>query len=129
MNKNYFNIRSKEEMSLSAKKSWEVKDNTSITQFKEKVSNKNKELHRKGVFNSVYFGNDSERTQKAVKNAWTKEAIEKRNQTRKERNFQKGSNNSQFGKISITNGIENRMIKKEDPIPTGWKKGRTLKSN
>ena len=37
---------------------------------------------------------------------------------------QQGSNNSQFGTIWITNGLENRKIKKEDIIPEGWNRGR-----
>lgn len=37
---------------------------------------------------------------------------------------QKGDKNSQFGSMWITNGEENRKIKKEDVIPEGWRKGR-----
>ena len=39
----------------------------------------------------------------------------------------KGENNSQFGSIWITNGHENKKIKKTDIIPTGWNKGRIVK--
>jgi len=39
---------------------------------------------------------------------------------------QKGENNSQYGTIWITNGIENKKIKKESEIPHSWFKGRTL---
>ena len=39
---------------------------------------------------------------------------------------QRGSNNSQFGSIWITNGKENRKIKKDENIPIGWNKGRKL---
>lgn len=35
-------------------------------------------------------------------------------------------NNSQFGTIWITNGIENKKILKENEIPFGWKRGRTM---
>lgn len=35
-----------------------------------------------------------------------------------------GSNNPQFGTKWITNGTENKKIKKEEIIPTGWKAGR-----
>ena len=38
----------------------------------------------------------------------------------------KGKNNSQYGTIWITNGIENKKIKKEEFIPEGWYKGRKL---
>lgn len=38
-----------------------------------------------------------------------------------------GSKNSQFGTMWITNGVENKKIKKEvDIIPEGWYKGRIL---
>lgn len=37
---------------------------------------------------------------------------------------QKGENNSQYGTIWITNGIENKKIKIETVIPQGWYKGR-----
>jgi len=34
--------------------------------------------------------------------------------------------NSQYGTIWITNGIENKKIKKSDSIPEGWKRGRKV---
>ena len=37
-----------------------------------------------------------------------------------------GSKNSQFGTIWITNGKENKKIKKDEKIPEGWSKGRKL---
>lgn len=40
---------------------------------------------------------------------------------------QQGEKNSQFGSIWITNGKENKKIKKTDPIPEDWFKGRILK--
>lgn len=38
---------------------------------------------------------------------------------------QKGSSNSQFGSAWITNGYQNKKIKKGDSIPEGWYKGRS----
>jgi hypothetical protein len=38
---------------------------------------------------------------------------------------QKGSGNSQFGSCWITNGNENRKMKKNDELPLGWRFGRT----
>lgn len=35
-------------------------------------------------------------------------------------------NNSQFGTCWITNGIENKKIKKDEQIPGGWKLGRKI---
>lgn len=40
---------------------------------------------------------------------------------------QKGSYNSQFGTMWITNSFENKKIKKTDDIPSGWVVGRKLK--
>ena len=40
---------------------------------------------------------------------------------------QSGIKNSQYGTMWITNGIENRKIKKTEPFPEGWVKGRILK--
>ena len=37
---------------------------------------------------------------------------------------QKGSKNSQYGTIWITNGLTNRKIKNTDSVPTGWYRGR-----
>lgn len=38
----------------------------------------------------------------------------------------KGSENSQFNTMWITNDIDNKKIKKDQPIPLGWRKGRRL---
>jgi hypothetical protein len=35
-----------------------------------------------------------------------------------------GETNSQFGSMWITNGVENRKLKKDSIIPEGWTKGR-----
>jgi len=42
---------------------------------------------------------------------------------------QQGNGNSQYGTMWVTNGIDNRKIKKEDVIPEGWRKGRVIKPN
>lgn len=39
---------------------------------------------------------------------------------------QTGNKNSQFGTMWITNGTENKKIKKEDFIPDGWNRGRKV---
>lgn len=39
----------------------------------------------------------------------------------------KGNQNSQFGTMWITNGIENKKIRKDSTIPEGWYKGRKMK--
>ena len=40
---------------------------------------------------------------------------------------QKGESNSQYGTMWITNGLENKKIKKNSIIPEGWYKGRKIK--
>ena len=37
-----------------------------------------------------------------------------------------GIKNSQYGTMWITNGIENKKIKKEEIVPNGWNKGRII---
>lgn len=38
--------------------------------------------------------------------------------------LQTGIRNSQYGTMWITNGIENRKVKKDNPLPDGFRKGR-----
>lgn len=40
---------------------------------------------------------------------------------------QKGSRNSQYGMMWITDGSNNKKIKKDNDIPEGWRKGRVMK--
>jgi hypothetical protein len=40
---------------------------------------------------------------------------------------QKGSGNSQYGTMWITDGCVNKKISKEEAVPEGWFKGRKLK--
>jgi len=51
---------------------------------------------------------------------------ESKEKMRKPRN--QGSKNSQFGTMWITNGKENKKIKKDDYIPDGWYGGRVTKN-
>jgi hypothetical protein len=53
-------------------------------------------------------------------------AKQKRNLTFREIKHQQGENNSQFGKIWITNGNESKIVEKTLPIPYGWRKGRVI---
>ena len=43
--------------------------------------------------------------------------------------YQQGSGNSQFGTCWITNGVENKKIKKDSSLPDNWKFGRTILKN
>ncbi len=50
------------------------------------------------------------------------ETIEKMKESAVDRGL--GKNNSQYGTCWITNGIENKKIKKTDSVPMGWELGR-----
>jgi hypothetical protein len=39
-----------------------------------------------------------------------------------------GEKNTQYGTMWITNGFENKKIKKQENIPEGWNKGRVIKN-
>jgi hypothetical protein len=56
------------------------------------------------------------------------ESREKKKATWKKNNRGKGNKNSQFGTIWITNENKNVKIKKTDPIPEGWRRGRVVLS-
>jgi len=40
---------------------------------------------------------------------------------------QAGKNNSQFGSMWITNGLENKKVSKNSPLQEGWRKGRVIR--
>lgn len=56
----------------------------------------------------------------------SEESLEKMRQSKLDHGS--GNKNSQYGKMWITNGIENKSILKEIQIPEGWMKGRANKS-
>jgi hypothetical protein len=81
----------------------------------------------------VYKRNLSERIknmnrQFVLEKANSIESIQKRKNTFAKIEHQKGKNNSQFGSMWITNGVENKKIKKDSFIPEGWRKGRIMES-
>jgi len=51
----------------------------------------------------------------------------KRKETFAKIGHQKGEKNSNFGTMWITNGTENKKVKKTDNIPDGWYRGRIIK--
>ncbi len=57
----------------------------------------------------------------------TAEARNKRKETLNKIEHQQGEKNSQHGTMWITNGLENKKIKKDELIPEGWNKGRKIK--
>ena len=73
------------------------------------------ESHRLGKFTKNNF------LGKTHSNEWKKE------QSERKKIQSKGSGNSQFGTMWITNGTENKKIKKTDTVPEGYRKGRKMK--
>ena len=60
---------------------------------------------------------------------WTgkKHSLETIEKMRNPKNI--GETNSQYGSCWITNGIENKKIKKIDKIPENWHLGRTIENH
>ena len=89
------------------------------------------------VFRWSYIKKSSERFKENWKNGifkyvdyWTgrKHREDSKNKIgEKNSKNQKGIKNSQYGTMWITNGIENKKIKKNDIIPIGWNLGRFIK--
>lgn len=81
---------------------------------KESLKKSNKirsEMIKSGLINpSTFLGN--------------KHTEETKNKMRKSKNV--GIDNSQYGTYWITNGIQNKKLKKSDFIPIGWYKGRNF---
>lgn len=83
-------------------------------ELRKQLSDRNKEWHKLGkVSPPTFAGHKHSEEWKANKSAEMKVVSA-------------GSNNSQFGTMWITNGSQNRKIKKTDAIPSGWSKGRTI---
>lgn len=59
--------------------------------------------------------------------ALTDESRKKRKETYKTIKHSQGEKNSQYGKMWIHKGLENKKIDKTSPVPEGWEKGRKLK--
>ena len=91
------------------KNKWKDKD------YREKINkvlrNNIKESHRLGKIKYDTF-------------TGKKHSEDTKQKMRKTKN--NGNSNSQFGSCWITNGKENKKIKKEDKIPNGWKLGRII---
>lgn len=66
------------------------------------------------------------RANAASRHALSDKSREKRKQSFKDIGHQQGNKNSQFGKMWITNGTENKSVLKCDIIPIGWRKGRVF---
>ena len=80
--------------------------------FKEKSGNRLKTMHSLGLISYDTF----------TGKAHTFETKEKMSVAKKNKGM--SVENSQYGTQWITDGKNNKKIKKNDPIPEGWKKGR-----
>lgn len=63
---------------------------------------------------------------KAVESARSEKSKIKRKNTLSKIKHQQGTKNSQYGSMWITNGTNNKKIKKTEMIPDGYKKGRVI---
>jgi group I intron endonuclease len=100
--------------SMGGKKNWELnRDKLSLM-----VTEKNKRNWANGSFNCQY-GNKYWIGRKHKEES--KRKIGLSNSIK-----QKGESNSQYGTCWITNGIENKKIKKNNQLPNGWQYGRKI---
>lgn len=85
--------------------------------YSKKISEANKLGHKKGVRKSInhYYSWIGKKHSDE-----TKKKIGETNSIK-----QMGKNNSQFGTKWITNGVENKKIKKEEHLPENWRYGYT----
>lgn len=119
INSNSLNLKtSKKERLKSLKKATKAfikKMNTDV-EFRKSISEKNRQTmikkYEEGFINPFYGKKHSDETKIKI--------------SEKNSKNQNGKNNSQYGTMWITNGIENKKIKKIDNIPEGWYKGRKL---
>lgn len=77
-----------------------------------KISKSLKEKYRMGFINPFTGKTHSEETRNKISKISSVSQL--------------GEKNSQFGSMWITNGTENKKIKKTDFIPEGWNKGRVI---
>lgn len=60
--------------------------------------------------------------------AKSEESRRKRKETFAEQGHKKGSSNSSFGTMWITNEVTNTKVVKDEAIPDGWRRGRVMKA-
>ena len=94
--------------------------NTELT--KTKISNARKQEYSEGKRKSPFQLKENRFFGKTHTEKWKKQHSE----------FMKnnfiGKKSSQYGTMWITNGSENKKIKKEESVPEGWYKGRIIKN-
>ena len=75
-----------------------------------------------------YSGHRSElQKQNSIAAMNTVDSIEKKKETWQKTGRGQGKNNSRYGTMWITDGIENKSVPKDTLIPPGWRNGRTMK--
>ena len=89
-------------------------DNVLNDKLKEIASNTMKKNHKEGKIRYDTFTGKKQREE-------TKKVMSKIRSTQS-----KGSGNSQYGTCWITNGKENKKIKKTDILPENWRYGRKI---
>lgn len=95
--------------------------------FKQKVKNNISKKVRLKYENDVDF---REKNKQHLNSIWPgrKHTIEsKKKMSLSAQDKHDGEKNSQFGSMWITNGFENKKIKKSDTVPSGWYQGRVMK--
>lgn len=111
-------------LSESNKRSW--KDPTYRKIRSEIISKRNKKLWTDPVYRKTQIENLLKMQSTGILAAQTKKARQKRKDTLKAIEHNKGSKNPMFGKMWITNGTDSHRINKNDSIPEGYRKGRVI---
>lgn len=122
------------------KREWSIKGNV-VSKEKRKNKFLTDEKYREMILNNLEIGrkkslsnlqNEDTKEKRiahlylACKNAQSESAKQKRKETMAKNGHSQGEQNSQFGTMWITNGVESVKIKKDDSIPEGWYKGRKI---
>jgi hypothetical protein len=114
--------------SESTKRKYGVDSIRSLPSIKEKsLETKRKKYGGNGfeLDNNRNRAKESFEEKYGVENPSQHPAIkEKIKETFKKNKHNQGIKNSQYGTMWVTNGYENKKIKKEDVIPEGWRNGR-----
>jgi hypothetical protein len=107
---------SKSQLSKGGKSSMSIlwNDEKFVKDHKERTTIRNIKLHKEGILNPPTFKGHSHSDESKKKMSESSKGLGTKEK------------NSQFGTCWITNGIENKKIKKDEQIPNGWKLGRKL---